>query len=480
MADSYRKVFCAFADSRLKMSLRRIGQQAEQMRTYDAIYLYDETRLDADFYARFRDKFPLRGFGYWAWKPQIILQTLAQMDDGDILHYADAGCHLNPHWQAVERLNEYFALTAASGILAFAQSSRFLEKDWTKGDLLDYFKVRDREDICRSAQILSGCFLVKKCPASLAIVEKFRQVFDRNFSLVDDSPSKSANLDGFVEHRHDQSVWSILAKLHNVPLVPYHELVIDNPPIFPVQARRDKMWSDGDREIFKPRFIVNLTSGGKRLEETAPVAISTLLNQTVKPDKIILWLTRGTAVPPVIQQLTPKGLEIKFCAEMKSYAKLIPALAEFPDDVLLTAEDRVYYPREWFMLLKTAYWCIPNKIWAHRADRLRVYENHLPLPFREWERNVAATDNSAGIFPDGDGGVLYPPHSLATPAELIEFLKSRVANSDIGFWALAELRGTSRSVVGNGYRDIRYIPGGDAADNNNDRQLNELIRFLAR
>ncbi|GHS90522.1 hypothetical protein FACS1894107_01440 [Planctomycetales bacterium] len=453
------------------------------MRTYDAIYLYDETRLDADFYARFRDKFLLRGFGYWAWKPQIIWQTFAQMNDGDILHYADAGCHLNPHWQAVERLNEYFAMAETSGILAFAQPSRFIEKDWTKGDLLDYFKVRDREDICLSAQQCATTFLIKKCPASLAIVEQYRQIYDHNFSLVDDTPSKSANLDGFVEHRHDQSVWSILAKLHNVPLVSYHELFIDNPPIFPVLARRDKMWSDGDGKIFQQRFIVNLTSGGKRLEETAPFAISTLLDQTVKPDKVILWLTRGTVVPPIFDRLTSQGLEIKFCAEMQSYAKLIPALAEFPDAVLLTAEDNVVYPREWFMRLKTAYWCIPNMIWAHRADRLRVYENHLPRPYREWEHNVDASDHPAGIFPNGAGGVLYPPHSLASPAEVIEFLVKRVDNSDIGFWALAELRGTKRLVVQNGYRDLRYLPpaGGNPAENSdNDRQLSELISFLAR
>ena len=37
----------------------------------------------------------VRGFGYWIWKPQILLQCLQQMEYGDILLYTDAGCHIN-------------------------------------------------------------------------------------------------------------------------------------------------------------------------------------------------------------------------------------------------------------------------------------------------------------------------------------------------------------------------------------------------
>ncbi|WP_199104594.1 hypothetical protein, partial [Aquitalea sp. ASV11] len=92
------KIFLSFADKRMKKSLTRIKSQAEEMGIYDEIIITTEDDLDANFKENFKEKlkYNIRGFGYWCWKPQIILQTLNKMKDGDILQYTDAGCHLNP------------------------------------------------------------------------------------------------------------------------------------------------------------------------------------------------------------------------------------------------------------------------------------------------------------------------------------------------------------------------------------------------
>jgi len=76
----------------------RVERQAENMGLFDDFKPYDETMLDSDFRSRFESKLrdDIRGFGYWCWKPQVALQALAQMQDGDVLIYVDAGCHLNP------------------------------------------------------------------------------------------------------------------------------------------------------------------------------------------------------------------------------------------------------------------------------------------------------------------------------------------------------------------------------------------------
>ena len=36
--------------------------------------------------------------------------------------------------------------------------------------------------------------------------------FNENFHLIDDTPSKAPNFNGFLENRHDQSIFSILCK----------------------------------------------------------------------------------------------------------------------------------------------------------------------------------------------------------------------------------------------------------------------------
>jgi hypothetical protein len=103
-----------------------------------------------------------------------------------------------------------------------------------------------------------------------------------------------------------------------------------------------------------PRYIVSLTSYGKRLRMTAPYAIITLLNQSVRPDKIVLWVGHGDKenIPAIMNRLTKKGLEIRFCEDVKSYTKLVPALREFPEDCIITSDDDIYYPKNWLKLLK--------------------------------------------------------------------------------------------------------------------------------
>ncbi|MDR1023603.1 MAG: hypothetical protein LBL94_10095 [Prevotellaceae bacterium] len=253
---SYKKIFCSFASSNLWRSLERIKKQAEDMHVYDQIYVYDEHDLDIEFKKHFKDKLiPSRGFGYWVWKPQVILQALEKMNDGDILQYADAGCHLNK--RGVKRLNEYFEManTSGTGILAFQSKKpddeRLLkaldipEKQWTKGDVFDYFGVRSSKEIYESEQISAGILFVKKTEESVSIIREFLQVFYDDFSLADDSPSKAPNFNGFIENRHDQSIFSIITKKYNILTVSCYEFwQLDfnfyKLKYYPIWAIRDK------------------------------------------------------------------------------------------------------------------------------------------------------------------------------------------------------------------------------------------------
>ncbi len=220
--------FVSFADARLSRSLARIRAQAQAMGCFDHIAVHDQAALDPGFRARFAHELvpSRRGFGYWVWKPQILLQTLAAMADGDVLLYLDAGCHLRPAGRA--RMDEYFAQVAADpqGIVLFqnkpwrggpAEASWHLpDAHWTKGDLLDHLGVRDRPDILGTGTIAGGIILLRKGPEAIAFVRAWQSVYEHDLRLIDDSPSRSPDPPGFIEHRHDQSVCSILAKLRGV------------------------------------------------------------------------------------------------------------------------------------------------------------------------------------------------------------------------------------------------------------------------
>ncbi len=208
------------------------------MEIYDRISILTEIDLDDNFKKQFKPYLTIgsRGYGYWCWKPQIILQTLEDMDDGDILQYTDAGCHLNR--QGKHRLEEYFEMAAnsSSGILAFQTKKPDLplvydgrnlldlrDYKWTKGDLLDYFDVRHRKDIINTPTIGAGIIFIKKCHASLTIIKRWLKTIEDNFAYIDDTPSVAPNIDGFIEHRHDQSIFSLLCKIHSIETLSAYE-----------------------------------------------------------------------------------------------------------------------------------------------------------------------------------------------------------------------------------------------------------------
>ena len=164
-------------------ALERIHRQAIKMDMYDYIIIANENNLDLNFREKFAKylKPEFRGFGYWTWKAQIILQTLHQMSDGDLLQYTDAGCHLNPNGR--KKLDEYFlkAQKSESGILAFqAIPPSFHDKKiklldlreakWCKGDLCDTLEVRSNSSVMNSQAIGAGVIFIKKCNESIRIL----------------------------------------------------------------------------------------------------------------------------------------------------------------------------------------------------------------------------------------------------------------------------------------------------------------------
>jgi hypothetical protein len=245
--------FLAFATSDLFKSLKRIRFQASNMGIYNEIYTWTESNLERRYFLKNKDKLIIgsRGFGYWSWKPQIIKQALENLHEGDVLQYTDAGCHLNLRGKS--RLIEYIQLTktSESGILAFQgrvpdhplsfdiqRTPLDLEdRKWVKGDLLDYFAIRDNQEVLSSPTIGAGIIFIRKCNKSVEIINKWSEVIDRDFSLIDDTPSKSNNPKGFIENRHDQAIFSILCKINSVDTLSAYEYW------YPLKNKKKPDWS---------------------------------------------------------------------------------------------------------------------------------------------------------------------------------------------------------------------------------------------
>lgn len=227
----YQKILVTFADSTLKKSLVRIKNQAKDIQVYDKIFAFNESDLSDDFKKTFQDKLIVgsRGYGYWSWKPQIILQALDLINDGDVIQYTDSGCHINI--EGKNRLIEYFdmAYNSNNGFLVFEvkppdtpllYDGRYLpnwtDSMWTKGDLIDFFNVRTNDNILNTPTLGAGIFFIRKTQKTIDFMKRWLDIMKENFHLVDDSLSISPNTENFIDHRHDQSIFSIMCKLENI------------------------------------------------------------------------------------------------------------------------------------------------------------------------------------------------------------------------------------------------------------------------
>ena len=109
-----------------------------------------------------------------------------------------------------------------------------------------------------------------------------------------------------------------------------------------------------------PKLIVSLTSFPERMYDLH-FCLYSLLTQTLKPDEVILWLAaeefpnKEADLPQKVLQLKDNGLTIKWCENIGSYKKLIPTIREYPNDIIVSADDDIFYPAEWLERLYNSY-----------------------------------------------------------------------------------------------------------------------------
>jgi len=128
------------------------------------------------------------------------------MENNDILVYADAGCSLNKNGN--KRLLEYFNIVNNSclGILSFELDT--IEKSYTKMDIFNELNVYE---LMNTKQLNATAFIIKKCERTVNLVKEWYKLCS-NYHLISDELSKIPNAPEFKDHRHDQSIFSLLRK----------------------------------------------------------------------------------------------------------------------------------------------------------------------------------------------------------------------------------------------------------------------------
>lgn len=192
---------------------KRLINQANELNLFDKTKFYSENDIKkTKFYKKHKHFIEKnkRGYGYWLWKPYIIKKSFETMKEGDILLYLDCGCELGEKKKKnlkklIKDVNKYEIIYSSSG---------FKEKYYNKMDLIDYMNMNNSKCL-NSIQIQAGVLLILVNKKTRKLINEWYNI-GCNYHFIDDSKSKLANDKNFREHRHDQSIFSLLIKKYNL------------------------------------------------------------------------------------------------------------------------------------------------------------------------------------------------------------------------------------------------------------------------
>lgn len=254
------------------------------------------------------------------------------------------------------------------------------------------------------------------------------------------------------------------------------------------------------RRVFgkkKPKIdelIISLTSYPARIN-TVVETIKTLINQSIKADRILLWLNelqfenKESSLPAELLKLQ-EGNSFEICwysqeEDYKPYNKLINTLKKYPNAHIITADDDILYHKDCVKSLCETYAKYPKCIIANRVHKI-VLNGKRVDSYKKWIKAVNYKKPSYSLLLTGVGTVLYPPKSLYKDVLKNEiFMKICRNTDDIWFWAMALLNNRKIKLADENYSDLLYVSDtqshglyiNNCFEGNNDTNIESMLNY---
>lgn len=202
-------------------------------------------------------------------------------------------------------------------------------------------------------------------------------------------------------------------------------------------------------------LVVSLTSYPARFGTLMPT-LRSLVSQSVRPDRVILWIAEGDEQHLPDQIISMPGLEVRVCPDWRSYKKIIPVLLDAPRSYIVTADDDCYYPVDWLERLVGAA-RDGAAIACLRAHKVVMAGPGQPAPYEEWQHNLAAPARGPDVFLTGVSGVIYAP-DVFHPDVTRDDLFTRLAPSadDVWLYFMHRLAGVEAQKIGGRARILEW------------------------
>ncbi|NJO89540.1 MAG: hypothetical protein HC831_11770 [Chloroflexia bacterium] len=200
-----KKILISFANEKYYPSLSLLEKTSIEIGRIDEFKKHTQSELKTtEFWDK--NKYILmqsRGAGYWIWKPYLLLKAFEEMTNNDVVMYSDAGISV------IDDLTPLFEIAYKKERVIFQIPGGHLNRTFTK---MDCFNIMG----CSENKYLDGIMvngaisLWKKSDQNKIYLEEWLK-WCRNPAVVTDLPSLTPNLTGFKDHRHDQSILSLMS-----------------------------------------------------------------------------------------------------------------------------------------------------------------------------------------------------------------------------------------------------------------------------
>lgn len=197
-----------YADKKFQRAQKLNSRTARQWGA-DRVIEYGPGDIDEAFRRRNKEILDTpRGGGYYLWKPYFYRKAYDELGEGDYLVYIDSGAvYINRIQYLIDCMEQ-----EKVPLMIFSLERERIEKGNTKRDAF-VLTGCDEARYADTPQSIGGYFVCKKAPEVKAYLDEVLQ-YAQDIRIISDKPNVMGlpNYAEFADHRHDQSVISLMSK----------------------------------------------------------------------------------------------------------------------------------------------------------------------------------------------------------------------------------------------------------------------------
>ena len=197
-----------YADKKFRRAQKLNSRTAGQWGA-DRVIEYGPDDIDEAFRRRNKEILDTpRGGGYYLWKPYFYRKAYDELGEGDYLVYIDSGAvYINKIQYLIDCMEQ-----EETPLMIFSLERERIEKGNTKRDAF-VLTGCDEARYTDTPQSIGGYFVCKKAPEVKAYLDEVLH-YAQDIRIISDKPNVMGlpNYAKFADHRHDQSVISLMSK----------------------------------------------------------------------------------------------------------------------------------------------------------------------------------------------------------------------------------------------------------------------------